>query len=205
MKFFISIFILISFFSHSNNLKDVEVQYEIIIDGQVQGFKDGENKTLNINGKNVEVKLQQGEFKTFNNYGISFKIPKKTSGYLDETSEDLDIWNFDFHESVLMLMVLKNSDFDINEKTLTQQMEAISKSMGANNKDVLSVSTDSVLGVSSIGNIGEHRLLIEQYGFSNKNYKFLAFTYFPLKKKDNRAVSESYKKYKKTIFDSLVF
>ena len=205
MRYLFIIIATISFPAFSSGLNDVSSEYVITFDGVEHGFTNGETKKIKINGKDVVVNLNLGKLKSFNNYGISFNVPQKTSAYLDETTKDLDIWNFDFHDSVFLLMVLKDSNFEISQNSLKKQMLKFSNSMNAKMSEFkkLDIGRKDIQGVSAIGKIGEHRLLIEQYGFSKNNYKFLAYTYYPIMERKNRDIKSIYINFKNIIFNSL--
>ena len=207
MKYFILFLSLFSFSAISSDLNELITEYIVAIDGVEKKFQDGDKKKFEVNGKDVDVSFKLGEYKSFNNYGVSFKVPVKTSAYLDESDNDLDIWNFDFHDSVFMLIVLKNSDFEISDASLTAQMTAIATSMNSAVSEVqtYSLNENKVKAVSALGNLGKHEFLIEQFGFAAGESKILAFTYYPLIDRKTRDVQKIYKDFKNTIFSTLEF
>lgn len=207
MKYLIIVLAFLCLESNAFEIKPVESEYLISMGGKIEKFTNGENRQVKINGKNVDVSFSIGDYKTFDNYGVSFKVPQKTSAYIDESSEDFDIWNFDFHDSVMILFVFKNNTFEITDDLLLRQLNKIAGNMNMKVSEPgdFSIKNNKVKGKSAIGTLGEHVMLLEEFGFSSSQHSFMAFYYSPLIERKSRDVGRAYKHFKLTIIESLKY
>jgi len=207
MKFLILVLITLSSFVKAEKLNIVEKEVVVTIDGKPLVFKKNGIQTIKMGDKDVDVEMSFGEYKLFDNYGISFQLPAKASAYLSESDDDTDIWNIDYYDSVFLVFVLKNTELEITDELLMSQIKTISGNMGMTISDKITVQyQNSNIDVSNvIGKLGEYDFLVEEFGFTSGKNSFFVFGYAPLDDVKSRKVNDVYSDFKDLIFKSLKY
>lgn len=187
-------------------VKPVEKEVYFSLNGQKILFKKEGKQSIEVDGKNIDVEMKFGEYLTFDNYGITFQLPHKASAYIDESSQDFDIWNVDYYDSMLLLFVIKNSQMKITDELLMSQLKKITADMGmiiSEPKYEKEENTGMNI-LSVVGTLGQFEFMVEQFGFVNDSHSFLLFTYKPLIDRKLRKVDEVYQQFKSVFFNSLI-
>lgn len=185
----------------------LEKEVILTIDGVDYVYETSGQKHISINGQDVRVEIAFGDVKTFDDYGIFFQVPAETSAYLDQTEESFEIWNFDYYDSVFILMIFKDQTFEITEDILMRQLKNISGNM---NMEVAAPALfeeheGRIEGINAIGALGQYEFLIEQFGFSTDKHTFLVYTYSPMIDRETRNVREIYQNFRSTFFGNLTY
>jgi hypothetical protein len=201
------VLVAMSSFVRAENLNSVEKEVIVTVDGKSLVFKKSGRQSITIGEKDVEIRISYGEYKLFDNYGISFQLPAKASAYLSESDDESDIWNIDYHDSVFLVFVFKNAKLEITDELVMSQLKAISKNMGMTISDKITVKYEnSNIDVSNvIGKLGEYDFLVEEFGFTNGKNSFLVFGYAPLDDVKSRKVNNVYSEFKDLLFKSLKY
>ncbi len=207
MKLLMILTMVLSASVFAEPLNSIEKEVIVTVDGKPLTFSTSGKQTISIDDKTVEIGVSYSPYKRFDNYGISFQMPAKASAYLDESTEDFDIWNIDYHESLMMLFVYKNSQLEINKAFVESQLKTMVNNMNMDIEEPTTVqykNTDIAV-LNTIGNLGKYQFMVEQFGFKNDQHSFLVFGYAPLKEKTSRTIDDVYVVFKDLLFSSLTY